>query len=157
LSAEKFALPDLLNKKERQLKQMEIRDTLDGFMQRFTGLLQKDSMQISCLSVLQFFEVGFEWRFARGIEPGTKIGGFATSTKAAQKYGNRLDYRPAFILNVYFLAQPPFSGLFSKISGKIIYCPAILFDKGNLDPKFLFFIKKLDHLVVFEGNRDQSF
>lgn len=57
LSVEKFALSDSMNKKERQLRQMEIRDTLDMFMKRLSSLLEVDPMRISCLNILQFFEV----------------------------------------------------------------------------------------------------
>jgi hypothetical protein len=57
LSAEKFALTETLNKRERQRRQMEIRDTLDTFMKRLSSLLESESMRVSCLNVLQFFEV----------------------------------------------------------------------------------------------------
>jgi hypothetical protein len=46
-----------MNKKERQLRQMAIRDTLDSFMKRLSALLEMESMRISCMNVLQFFEV----------------------------------------------------------------------------------------------------
>ncbi|KAI6240157.1 hypothetical protein M3Y99_00503000 [Aphelenchoides fujianensis] len=57
LSAEMFALSDVLSRKQRLLHQGEIRNSLSNYMTRLSNILQRDDFRLSCMNALQFMEV----------------------------------------------------------------------------------------------------